>query len=321
MKALLLFLVFPLVSHAGVLNGGGGKGVFCKNRTPALETLDIYEAKNFYRLTEELRQGDLKTELLLAVKRIDEISSKPFELSSDQENEEYAAEFLKEFLDTAVIIPDGTRLPVTEDATTSVIPNDCEIVQVALYNALGLQIDGEYWNILDARNKAALMIHEQVYLDRRLYGDVNSDETRRYVGRLFSTKPPAKIFEGLPRNGYVECFFGGAGTGAPGFHFVVFPGVRNGGSGHHFSFTEFSGTRVLARTGTFMESTFEIMEFLTTPGQGGLTTNISSDIRFETRGFKLERQSPNVDAKLSIQSVDMFTGGLGAPADGHCDFR
>lgn len=313
---LLLFVVslLPSISHGGVLNGGGGKGVHCDTGvTDTLSVLDLYEATNIFGLKEEPRKGDLRAEMTFALIRLNEIWQKPESNPAEGFTDEAVDRLMNEiFFSKVIFIPEGSRLPVTNDASIPVLPNACKPVQVALYNNLGIQIDREYWEKLDDRNRAAIILHEALYFYRRVYGAVDSDEVRRFVGRLFSTTPPRKRFEGLPRTGYLECRAGG--LGAPVYDFVVYP-IE--GSDHAvISFRQLDTATTLGRTVATID--LGAFETLKNPNDGlTLTSRIESDTRFENRYIWIEKSHD----RLIVRTIDGATGKANAPAKGFCELR
>ena len=161
MKLLLLTLLFPVTSLAGVLNGGGGKGVLCETvgQKPTLRVLDVYEAAR--RWPELPSRNDLTAELQLALHQLDLVWAEPGRaVTNEPSRETVEKSFRTEFFDKIIFIPTGARIPVTDDATVPVLAPNCRQVQIAVYTTLGIEIDRDYWEMLTPRDQAALAVHE-----------------------------------------------------------------------------------------------------------------------------------------------------------------
>jgi hypothetical protein len=69
-----------------------------------------------------------------------------------------------------------------------------------------IQIDRQYWDLLDITNKAALIYHEWIYMFRRsMDNETVSDNTRAFIGRLFSMNQLTPKYFDMPSNGYTLC--------------------------------------------------------------------------------------------------------------------
>lgn len=309
---LILSLLFPLASVAGVMNGGGGKGVLCRHqesKTVTLEVLDLYESKSIFKLQEEDRQPDFVAEWKMVAERMNRFFQEPGQpLREPQPIEE--KKLLRDLQDMMSPIPPGTRLPMTEDATLPVLPLHCEMVQIAVYNDLGLQVDQEYWNLLDPRHQAALLLHEALYLSRRDYGATRSDETRKFVGRLFSKTPPLPKLAVGPNDAYYNCQAGGAG-GAPIFDFVMAPSEL-GSEAWRVSFRQLAGIPPLSRVTADLALNVPVGE------QFGASSPLSSEFFRETRFFTIVAKKQGADFKIQVSVYDSKTGLTTTEAAGTC---
>ncbi len=232
----------------GVVNGGGGKGVLCKNSN-AIEVLDLYEAKFVYGLELENSRGSYDADLRFALERV----TKHLHWSSTGPGdiEEAIAYAKKLFQDTVTFIPAGSRLKVTKDSYEPIVAEGCDVVQVAFYyNEEKILIDKDYWDRLSSLNQVALFIHEILYKMDRDYGATDSRESRKFVGRLFSTTPLKPISDSIPedRNKLWKCW-GGIPGETPQFSLVLYRDKEiNKHSGIVLQFFQIGNHRVLGLT-------------------------------------------------------------------------
>lgn len=314
---LVSLLLLPLFSQAGVMNGGGGKGVLCATsaNSQVLEVLDLYEAKNIFKLEEESRKASLSEEWAMAAERMNTVFQEPNKPVQTPPPIDQAS-LEKQMRELMIPIPAGARLPLTDDATLPVLPSACKIVQIAVYNNLGLQLDEEYWNLLDSRNKAALFLHEMLYLSRRDYGATDSDQTRRFVGRVFSkTPPPTRLVAN--GKGFFNCQAGGV-AGAPIFDFIIAPQVYEDITSDTpwiVSFRQFAGVTTLSRI------TADIGRFSTNAVEFNMNRELHADQYRETRTLNLSLKNAGSNrAVVSVSFYDSKTGVTSATAHGGCDW-
>ena len=213
----------------GTGDGGGGKGVECVTSAgPTLEILDHYESSHIHHLTDAPLQGSFRDEVQLGVSRLEEVWNGHKSDPTDTKPGDLDTYIRKSFWDRVSAIPAGARIPLTNDATLPVLAPNCKVVQIAVFNSLGLQLDSDYWFRLDERNQAMLFFHENLYRVRRSYGAERSDETRGFISRLFSTQPPTSRYAGRPAKGYLSCYAGIRGK-TPNYDFQIYrePGGKN----------------------------------------------------------------------------------------------
>ncbi|MBL7688429.1 MAG: hypothetical protein JNJ49_10365 [Bdellovibrionaceae bacterium] len=88
------------------------------------------------------------------------------------------------------MLPEGVALKPVSDYTSPIIPKDCAVEQLALYQDAPnrLLIVGDIWSKLDEVNRAALMIHEALYrLLRFSDKETDSNRTRLTVALAFTS--------------------------------------------------------------------------------------------------------------------------------------
>ena len=299
MKLFILALLFPVTGFAGVLNGGGGKGVLCETvgQAPTLRVLDVYEAA--LRWPELPLRADLTAELQLALHGFNLVWAEPGEVfKSEPSRDAVEKAFRTEFFDKIIYIPKGARIPVTEDATIPVLAPNCRQVQIAVYTTLGIEIDREYWEMLTPRDQAALAVHEALYFYRRTYGAVNSDETRAFVGRLYSSYPPVPRFEGAPATGFIDCKAGKAGS--PIYDFAVY---LDASGDTIMSFRQIDNATTLGRT--YLKLTGQIIfnSLKDSSSQFGMNSSLQSDFKYEDRSFNMRRQTTGGPVEISLRNA------------------
>ncbi len=209
----IAWLLGPAPAFAGTRDGGGGIGVFCAAKSPQLQILDLFEAREVKHLSPLLPVGDIKEELFQAELRRYDVIKRPFDsIAPLKVNTD-------KFIDAALsgsglikFVEDGVLKPTT-DATLPVLPTGCSFVQIAV-NTLNnssspgrtIQVSKTYWEMLDATNQAALLLHEMIYTQRMPADqEVLSDHTRDFVGKLFSQNQPTPKFFDMPSRRFYQC--------------------------------------------------------------------------------------------------------------------
>ncbi len=204
MKFLIaLILSIPSFSFAaGVLNGGGDKGIVCRDSDQeiiSVETLDLYEARVQYGLEVKVK-SDSYIKMAIEVLTILGAGRGP--------------EFTKQIITLALridrikkLVPEGTSLQILDDSYEIVTPKNCQIEQLANYVNNGLiLVSGEMWHALDEVNKAALIVHETIYYEFRTEtGATNSIHARKAVAYGFSGVVLEGVKDGVPDISAILC--------------------------------------------------------------------------------------------------------------------
>ncbi|MGE3262179.1 MAG: hypothetical protein AB7K68_10395 [Bacteriovoracia bacterium] len=199
MKLILVLGIFgALHAQAGVINGGGGKGILCVNPdgSRTVESLDRYEARIVWRYSVP-ESKDFDAEFLRMMSR----AHYAFNGNAHQAPGPYSAKEHEEFLLLLKVfqaqmnfLPVGTHLKPTDDAGEVVIPPaNCAITQVIHYldeteRTGQILVDKEYWDLLSPQDQVGFFMHEVVYKDFRTSGETSSLRTRKLVGRLLSSE-------------------------------------------------------------------------------------------------------------------------------------
>lgn len=200
----VLFKISAAVAEAGTRDGGGGKGVVCRNpdgSIKSVELLDLWEARMVYgrqiRYSEASYEQQLKTLLPKLAWAIPYPVINPAQfqgwLISDLEEHTLDA-LLKKYPDH--FFKTTETVEETKDAYERIVPsgrNGCKIEQIVsmvdvdFSNDRLVYFNFELYGLMDETNKAALNLHEALYSYlRRTMNEPNSVRTRRLVGALMS---------------------------------------------------------------------------------------------------------------------------------------
>lgn len=187
-----------ILSFVGADSSGGGKVVACRNPEGSLrsvELLDLFEARALYGLEPAAERASVEDYLAEAKLKLEGIFK-------DAHNIMNPYVVIADARSQMRLLPEGTKLKPLDDANEIALPNGCNPEQLAVYrdNAL-LLVDRELWDALDARNKAALFVHEGIYRWDRETGEgaQNSIYARKITGHLFSQFEFEPILEGIPK--------------------------------------------------------------------------------------------------------------------------
>lgn len=234
MRILILLYVYfcTFNAHAGGWTSGGGIGVLCNGANgQTVEILDFYEGRLVYKLTQKASVKTLKNELIQVIFEYLKTQSNPT-INLDLSNQQYyeytsnlTEKMLSDFQKNSVFINPSQTLPPSNDATMPKIPPTCKFVQIALANPNGtILLDPKYWNQMDDKNKAGLILHESIYATMRDSGDRSSDITRHFIAMLFSRTPPFPRFFDAPKTGVKYCNTRGSmGTDIISFYYYYSP--------------------------------------------------------------------------------------------------
>jgi hypothetical protein len=170
-----------LTFAAGGVDGGGGKGVVCRNDQNQIikaEVLDIYEGRVQYGHRIPSSSSQVMSQADEAIRSISSGRNKVF-----QDSVLKMAHFINL---RKIILPDGTGLEDIDDSHHVIVPKGCKIEQLANFTKQNqILIDGEIWKNLDNTNKAALLVHEALYKWFRNYGATHSIRARKFVSLGF----------------------------------------------------------------------------------------------------------------------------------------
>ena len=167
----------------GVSDGGGGRGVVCKNTDGSIasvELLDFFEGKNLEGYTIPDRAGDYHTI----------IQNEFVQKTKDRPHLSYLSkEWLPKVNNGLKILPPGFRLEKVEDSGEIFnLPSNCTIEQLANFQGISrIFVVGDFWNKMSETSKAGLVVHELLWFVERFTGVESSSRTRRTVARYFAS--------------------------------------------------------------------------------------------------------------------------------------
>lgn len=186
----------------GADSSGGGVAVVCKNSDDSIksvEMLDLYEGRIVYSLNIQQQGTDYQGNVAAVSEKL-KVIFKDLKLKKDP-----ASLILKAQKDMKLIQGEVSIAPVN-DANFIIIPNDCDLTQIAYYkNNSILLVNANLWDKMDDLNKAALIVHEAVYLHERELGDRKSRYSRKVVAHLFSDYSFESLSVDIPQSAN-ECF-------------------------------------------------------------------------------------------------------------------
>lgn len=261
----LSLAVFSEASLAGVVNGGGGKGLLCGDQ---LRVLDLYEGE-LQGYPVPTTSGDFDTDFKkFLVKYMRQFM--PNMSAADLNDPSYGdrlLESVKPLLVSKIVdIPAGETLDFTDDATLPPLPPGCSFVQIAVneffpvedHYEIRVHRDRNLWDKLAPVHQVALLMHEYIYwMARAGNTKINSDDTRVLIARMFSDLETYEMFSPLWGKSEAEmkkCFFIAVKpdkTFESHYAFATAE-MENGASGTAFYFAYLNGNLPLARTRAFI---------------------------------------------------------------------
>ena len=191
-------ILLAVASFAGDSKGNGGHVVVCREpRTNAiqhLELLDFYEAREIRGIERELGGTRTPDKIAVALGRLARLD-KP-------RAEAYAARAAK--FESEALIKKGVKLRLIDDSFHLALPAHCRIEQLAIQiepvfpEDRRYLVNGDYWELLDADNRAGLILHEVIYAEALRLGHTDSRAARYFNSYLTSKKIEAITPEGYP---------------------------------------------------------------------------------------------------------------------------
>ncbi len=191
----------------GTINGGGGRGMRCKdNGKETIESLDLFEARAL-GLTLLPVPSSEDAALDLAIELLAKHQRSPGMISHEQYVKVLKEVLKKKWLTKFRYLDGAKSLRMIDDSHEVIKQSGCEAVQIAVYYESTILIDKKLWDQLDNLSKAAVWLHELVYHMERQNGRTNSISTRILIGQLFSTKGSRPRMEGIPEDQkkHVQC--------------------------------------------------------------------------------------------------------------------
>lgn len=177
LNLLVIGSFFTSAAYAGNENGNGGDGIYCRTSS-SIELLDYYEARVLRGVVPNLGGANLSTveKVKLAINRLEKFDS--------QRAEAYRSKLTTFFAETKFL--SGIMLTDVPDSLHLVLPNGCEIHQVAIQKEPEFAGDPVYvvnedlWRLMSSDNQAGVILHEIIYREAISRGHLNSIKTRYY---------------------------------------------------------------------------------------------------------------------------------------------
>lgn len=196
-----------LSAWAGPNDSGGGKGVVCRTKNGAVESvelLDLWEARELYERKIVYSNEAIEQQIDEGIERLKNVIVYPYYRGFANGKTVSGAEALAYSLrETAIPINSknwgtvkrlrGIRLTQTPDSYEDAIPDQCQIEQLIQYKDVGMGggssqafMNQDLVDRMDLTNQAALALHEALYAELRKFGEKTSIRTRRAVGYVMS---------------------------------------------------------------------------------------------------------------------------------------
>lgn len=208
-------MFFALQAFAGGVSDGGGNAVVCydgNGQITSAEVFDLYEARNLYGFG--IRNQDSKDSLEVAkfaASSIDHggagtdpsiVVNGQMSLRREDMNSNFVRSYVSYIHQYMKVLSPGVGLKPIDDSNNIIIPKDCKLVQLAVYQDRNdsIFIDGDIWPTLGNTNKAALLVHEALYKKLRMGGEKTSERARTAVGASLAGYTLQPIAADVPQN-------------------------------------------------------------------------------------------------------------------------
>jgi hypothetical protein len=215
---------FARPGFAGPNDGGGGKGVVCRNEDGSIksvELLDLWEARMLYDHEIVSSKASIDDQIKAGIERLKNVVVYPYEVHyADRllKGGDALADSLRRF---AIPINSenwgnvkrlrGVTLAPTQDSFEDASPTGCQIEQLVRYKDAGLGggtnealMNQDLVDRMDLTNKAALALHEALYAVLREFGETTSLRVRRAVGYAMSGRS-FKSLDSFLKGPHITC--------------------------------------------------------------------------------------------------------------------
>ena len=208
--------------ESGGRDGGGGKGVVCRNpdgSIKSVELLDLWEAREIYQRTIPISGRPIAEQVANAIQALKYSIYYPGTVADSSgaifPTSNFFAQSLQkvadQFLNNApfVIRKHRTTLTDVPDSFESARPSDCKVEQLVNFMDTPtdpiILVNQDLVDQMDFINQAALLVHEALYTHLRAnYREVNSIRVRRAVGFVFAGNAFTSL-ETVVGTSYLEC--------------------------------------------------------------------------------------------------------------------
>lgn len=188
--ALLMLAMFSTAQAETIAGGtgssGGGNAIVCRAQNGAVlsaRLYDLFEGEVFQGLTFPAASGSTSDEIMRAV------ANAPNEYLGHAR-----IHGVNSIVPKIRFLPTGVKIKPTEDFgdVAIVVPYGCDVEGVGFYDASHkLFVASDVYNAMDGMNRAAFLLHEEMYQHAREFTSANNSKGVRYmVAALFATIPP-----------------------------------------------------------------------------------------------------------------------------------
>ncbi len=257
----------------------GGRGIFCTDRSSPHhgQLLDLFEAEAIWRFAPAPRDLNEEESLEYISGRYADYAYHPQESISREGLKNTVKDFLAKKGDVQFIKSGNKLLPVN-DSLEPVVPEGCEIKQVAhFYTDKVLLIDPDLWNQMRPIDQSALMFHEILYFSLRHEGHSDSRFARYFVGKIASQDPINSPYSPLDKvEQYYYCdtrFENTRDWEAPHYKFYIYPMCRTERCEAVAQFTSFNGIGTFEMMPLHLSVNFDNESFGGSSGSGWTKIN------------------------------------------------
>lgn len=310
------------VPLTGVVNGGGGRGVFCadSNNVHHGKLLDLFEGEAVWRWMPLPRDWSLEESAAYLGNRYAEYALHPQANTTKETLARMVKDFLLEKGDVQYL-PQGQRLRPVDDSFEPIVPEGCEIKQVAhFYADRILLIDRELWEQMRPIDQASLLMHEYLYFGMRREGHSDSRFTRYYVGKLASVSTLLSPFAPLSKvKQYYHCdvYFDPTNNADQArFEFYLYPHCKNGLCDTMAQFVRFNDLYVIDSDPIHMGHAFDSSNINSSWNGNGLS---GGKINWVPMAFKYEFVTQEGGLFAKLQATDDQSGKVGFESKVKCD--
>lgn len=196
---------FGSFAHAGNADGGGGKGVVCRNpdlSVRSVELLELWESRTLFHRPVVPATGTLESAVdatLVNLKNSFTLKgvAQYFNFGRELlcENQECLLRVMRASAKLFLTNHESVRrlndvnLELTDDSKELASPANCSIEQIVNYQPSGgfILINQDLYEKMDLTNQTALIAHEALYEALRFFqNETNSIRVRRAIGYVFS---------------------------------------------------------------------------------------------------------------------------------------
>lgn len=302
MKKIFLFtILFPILAFTESKEvGNGGAGIACFNEKQELisaQLFDLWEGEILYNLKAVEDKRDVSVIMNEHIQTLTRISpSAPMTYQQIEKR--------------IVFLPKNVGLRPINDLNEIIVPpQSCKVVQIANFaKDYKLYINTQLWELLDNRNKAALLVHEALYASLRIVNakhEPSSLRTRRTVALLFSNTRLTPQMQDEDRE-YVTCSYRDQQNGNDR-HFYLAGYEEN--SGVRIELSKVNGKRMIDRTSILIPN-MTLTRFLTEKFFASDVADSQVDPHFVITFWSFEPNQFHISIRNSVLDIDIWENNI-----------